>query len=169
MINTPRLSLRPLEEDDAEFVFELVNDPDWIRYIGDKEIYSIQAARKYISTGPWSQYQQPGFGQLLVSDRLTGQPMGLCGLLQRDYLHNPDIGFAFLSPFRANGFAQEAAEAVIKLARENDVISIVGGIVSPDNEKSIRLLERLGMSFVRELGEDEVASPAHLYEISFAL
>lgn len=168
MLQTTRLSLRTLTTDDAGFVMELVNDPDFIRYIGDREVHSIEAAAKYIIEGPWSHYTEPGFGQLLVCDRDSGQPMGLCGLLRRDYLQHPDIGFAFLAPFRKNGYAQEAAMAVIDVARSHNLATVVGGIVSPDNEKSIKLLEKLGMRYVRELEPDEVASPAHLYAGDFS-
>ena len=167
MIETERLLIRSLNHDDGEFVLELLNDKGFIENIGDRQVRTLEQARKYISEGPWSHYKEPGFGQLLVIEKSTGDKMGLCGLLQRDYLDCPDIGFAFLPAFRAKGYAREASEGVIQLAKEHTLVPRLAGIVSPDNASSIGLLERLGMRFVRNMREDEIPSPTRLYEVTY--
>ena len=164
MFTTQRLQLRNLNEGDAAFILTLLNDEGFIANIGDRQVRTTEDAVRYIEDGPWSHYQKPGFGQLLVIDKNSEAKMGLCGLLQRDFLDCPDIGFAFLPAFRANGYAKEAASGIIDFAKQHTRISQIAGIVSPDNGKSISLLKRLGMDYVRDLREDEMPSPTRLYK-----
>ena len=143
-LRTPRLLLRRFTLDDADFVVELVNDPDWLRFIGDRGVRTPDEARAYLARGPIAMYQREGFGLYLVELAATRAPIGMCGLVKREGLDDVDIGFAFLPAWRGQGFALESAQATLAHARELGLDRIVA-IVSHGNDASIRLLERIGM------------------------
>lgn len=164
---TERLDLRPLEADDADFILRLVNDPDWLRFIGDRKVHTLADARRYIVEGPQASYQSHGFGLLLVTDRQSQARLGLCGLLQRDYLDTPDIGYAFLPEARGKGFAREAAAAILDAAHHKGMRRIAA-LVSGDNQRSIQLLRQLGMTFKADI-EPPGQSPCQLYECDTAM
>ena len=151
VLETERLFLRPLTFDDAPFVLELLNDPDWLRFIGDKGVRTLEDARRYIETGPFESYTKNGFGMLLVERRTDRTPAGLCGLVRRDVLPGPDLGYAFLPAFRRQGYAVEAARAVLRFARETVGLERIHAITNPDNERSIRVLDHFGFRFERML------------------
>jgi RimJ/RimL family protein N-acetyltransferase len=151
VLETSRLVLRRLTADDAPFMLVLLNDPDFIRYIGDRGVRTEEDARGYIERGPIASYARFGFGLYLVDLRATGEAIGICGLLKRDELPEPDIGFAFLPAFRARGFAFEAAAAVQGYARDTFHVGRLLAITSLQNDRSIRLLGRLGFSFDRRI------------------
>src|SRR5437762_5626654 len=102
---------------DAPFMVVLLNDPAFLRYIGDKGVRAPEDAVRYIETGPLESYARFGFGLYLVEAKETGEPMGMCGLLKRDVLDHPDLGFAFLPAFRRQGVALESARAALAEAR----------------------------------------------------
>jgi len=143
-IRTPRLAMRRFTLDDADFILALVNDPDWIRNIGDRKVRTLDEAREYLVKGPMALYERLGFGLYLVALKQTGERIGMCGLVKRAGLDHVDIGFAFLPAWRGKGFAEEAARAVLAHARDLGLEKVVA-IVSPENAPSIRLLERIGM------------------------
>jgi ribosomal-protein-alanine N-acetyltransferase len=145
---SPRLQLRELDERDAANVLVLVNDPDFLRHIGDKGVRSLDDALAYLRDGPQASYAAHGFGLWAVEDRADGAWLGMSGLLRRDWLEAPDLGYAFLPAARGRGVAREAAEAVLALARPRFGADTVLAIVNPENAPSIRLLERVG--FVEE-------------------
>jgi len=147
VLETERLSLRELTVDDAEFIMMLLNEPSFLRYIGDKKVRNLDDARQYILNGPVASYERHGFGLNCVELRESHTPIGMCGLLKRDELPDPDIGFALLPDFWNKGFAFEAAEAVLKDARERLQIQRILAITSLDNDASINLLKRLGFRF----------------------
>ena len=149
VIETPRLDLRQLVREDAPFILELVNEPSWLRFIGDRNVHSLQDAVGYIEKGPLESYAKNGFGLYLVVDRESGASAGLCGLIRRDVLPHVDIGFAFSPRFWGRGLAFEAASAVMAYGRDVLGLSPILAIVNPDNERSIALLEKLGMRFDR--------------------
>ena len=143
---TERLLLRKLTVDDAEFILTSLNEPGFLRYIGDKKVRNLEDARKYILDGPVASYERHGFGLLLVELKNSHTPIGMCGLLKREELPDPDIGFALLADFCGKGFAFEAAEAVLQDARD---LPRILAITTLDNEASINLLQRLGFRFDR--------------------
>ena len=151
ILETERLVLRQLTIDDAEFILSLLNEPSFLRYIGDKKVRNIADAQQYILNGPMASYEQNGFGLYLVEARETHTPIGMCGLLKRAELDDVDIGFAFPPDFWGQGFASEAAKAVMDYARQTLKLQRIVAITNPDNEPSIKLLERLGFSFERLL------------------
>lgn len=158
VIETPRLVLREQTPDDAAFVLALVNDPDWLRYIGDRGVRTLDDARAYIDRAVEA-YRRLGFGLWLVELRDGGVPVGLCGLIRRDALEDVDVGFAFLPAYRGRGYASEAAAAVLDYGWRVVGLRRVVAIVSPDNAASVRVLERLGFSFDRtvRLSDDDAS------------
>ena len=146
VLETERLILRRLSVDDGAFILGLLNDPAWLRFIGDKGVRNLEDARN-ILTGPMDMYARLGFGLYLTERKLDSAPVGICGLIKRDALEDVDIGFAFLPDFRRKGYAREAAAAVMEHARSSFGLRRLVAITSPDNEASIRLLEKLGLRF----------------------
>ncbi|HVI72148.1 MAG TPA: GNAT family N-acetyltransferase [Pyrinomonadaceae bacterium] len=165
VLETERLILRRFTVEDAQFVLTLVNEPSFLRYIGDKKIRNLQDARQYILSGPVASYERHGFGLCLVGLRETHTPIGMCGLLKREELPEPDIGFALLPAFWNKGFAFEAATVVLQDARERLGLQRILAITSLDNDASIKLLERLGFTFekVTKLAADH--EPVKLFQI----
>lgn len=157
---TPRLQLRLLAEDDDAFIVELLNDPAFIEDIGDREVRTLDDARAYIAAGPQAMYAEHGFGLYLVTINATGARAGLCGILKRDGLEHPDIGFAFLPAYRGQGIAREAADAIKAHARDVHGIRHLAAVVDPANARSIRLLEQLGFSVERR-----ITLPAQSHEL----
>src|SRR5205085_1950496 len=149
VLETDRLVLRWLDVDDAAFILELLNDPSFIRFIGDKGVRDLEAARNYILNGPVASYKQFGFGLYATDLKESGAPIGICGILKRDTLPHPDIGFAFLPPYWHKGYAYEASAAVLEHARNSLGIDRVLAITTPDNEASLKLLVKLGLRFDR--------------------
>ena len=156
VLQTERLNLRELTLDDAPFILTLLNEPSFLRFIGDKKVRTLEAARQYLLNGPMASYAHQGFGLNLVELNDSHTPIGICGLLKREELPDPDIGFAFLPDFWGKGFAYEAAVAVMNDARERLKLNRVLAIVNPDNDASIKLLERLGMKFERDKDDVKV-------------
>ena len=149
VLETERLSLRKLTIEDAQFILTLLNEPSFIRYIGDKQVRNVEDAEAYILNGPVASYERNGFGLYLVELRESYTPVGMCGFLKREELPDPDIGFAFLPEFWRKGFAFEAAAALLQDARARLKLQRILAITSLDNEASIKLLERLGFRFER--------------------
>jgi len=149
VLETSRLSLRRLTLDDAEFIFGLVNQPSWLRFIGDKNVRNLDDARNYLRTGPLDMYQRFGFGMFMVERKDDGVAIGTCGLLKRDILPEPDVGYAFLPEHWGQGYAFEAASAVLEYGHYAHELMRIVAIVNPGNERSIRVLERCGMKFER--------------------
>ena len=149
VFETERLSLRPFNVDDAQFILTLLNEPSFLRYIGDKQVRNLEDAKAYILNGPVASYERNGFGLYLVELRESYTPIGMCGFLKREELSAPDIGFAFLPDFWNKGFAFEAAAAVLQDAGER--LRRILAITSLDNEASIKLLQRLGFRFEQEI------------------
>ncbi|MDB5986303.1 MAG: Protein N-acetyltransferase, RimJ/RimL family [Nevskia sp.] len=147
MIETERLHLRRLALDDAGFVLGLLNQPSWLRFIGDKNVHTLDDARRYLEQGPMASYQRNGFGLYLTALKTKATPLGICGLIKRDSLQDVDIGFAFLPEFCGQGYAFEAAAAVLHYGRHTLGLRRIVAITSPDNQHSIRLLQKLGLKF----------------------
>ncbi|HET7220624.1 MAG TPA: GNAT family N-acetyltransferase [Vicinamibacterales bacterium] len=147
ILETERLVLRRMVLDDDAFVRRLLNEPSFIRYIGDRGVRTLDDARRYIVDGPLTSYERVGFGLYVVETRTDQTPVGICGLLKRDTLEHPDLGFAFLPRFWSKGYAYEAASAVIQYGRAALGIERILAITSPDNAASIKLLQRLGFSY----------------------
>jgi ribosomal-protein-alanine N-acetyltransferase len=162
---TERLVLSPLEPADAAFVVELLNEPSFLRYIGDKGVRTLEDARRYVETGPMASYARFGFGLLRVEKKAPAEPIGICGLLKRETLEDVDLGFALLPRFWSQGYAHEAARAVLDHARQHLGLRRVLAITSPDNEASIGLLGRLGFGFERMARLSEGAAEVRVFSL----
>jgi len=156
ILRTKRLELRELSIGDDEFILELLNEPGFLRHIGDKGVRSLSDARAYIAKGPVESYGRFGFGLYLTSLAGRDEPIGICGLLKRDTLPDVDVGFAFLSRHWSRGYAVESAAAVLDYGKRRLKLKRIVAITAPENHGSIAVLEKIGLKFERmvRLGAD---------------
>jgi len=163
VIEGERVVLERLTLDDAEFIVRLLNDPDFHRYIGDRGVRTPEDARRYLAAGPLTSYANLGFGLYRVARKADGEPMGICGLVKRDWLGDVDLGFAFLPEYRGRGYAREAAHAALAHGHEQLGLQRIVAITDPQNAASISLLERLGMVFEGMIRASADAEPLRLH------
>ena len=167
IVDTERLSLSLIILDDAAFYLELINDPSWIANISDKGIRSMEAARESILSGPVASQLANGFSLYVVKRQTDNVAMGLCGLIKRDSLKNVDIGYAFLPAYVGQGYALEAAKAVVGYANAVLGLTKLAAITSPNNQRSHQLLHKLGFILEETLvlpGEERMTN---LYGLTF--
>jgi len=151
ILETENLTISELNTGDAEFIRELLNDPDWIRFIGDRGVRTNQEAARYILAKHIKSYLKYGFGLYRVKLKNNDRPIGICGLIKRDGLVDIDIGFAFLPKFRRQGYAFESASAILKYSKEVLQIDRIVAITSLDNVNSEKLLNKLGLRFEKKI------------------
>lgn len=156
VLETERLVLRHLTLNDAPFIVELLTDPSFLRFIGDRGVKDKQTARQYLLKGPIASYEKHGFGLNLVFLKESGDPIGICGLLKRDSLPDVDVGFAFLPAHWRKGYATEAATAIVRQGLEVHGLHRIVAIASPDNVASEGVLQKIGLKFeaLIRLGDD---------------
>jgi [ribosomal protein S5]-alanine N-acetyltransferase len=167
ILETERLFLSEVTENDAEFMLDLLNQPSFIKYIGDRNVRTITEAKNFIQTRYRKSYQDNGYGLYLVEiksgteDTLADarvsalkskiqnpkSKIGICGFVKRDHFQYADIGFAFLPQFERRGYAFESASAVMKYGQEVLGFTEVLAITTQDNESSGKLLDKLGFKF----------------------
>lgn len=147
LLETDRLILRYLTEDDAEFFMALANTPSWLKYIGDRNIKTIEASKKYIRDGSIKSYEERGFGFYMVELKKNNECLGVCGLIKRDTLEDVDIGFAFMPEYEGKGYGYESASAVLHYAKNNLKMSRIIAITVPENERSIVLIKKIGLTY----------------------
>lgn len=160
---TSRLKLRYMDSGDGEFILALLNDPGFMRYIGDKRIRDVEAAKTFILEGPVASYQRFGFGLYLVELLESSEPIGMCGLIKRDFLDHADLGFALMPEYCGYGYAFESSRASLELAREQFRMTKIVAFTAIDNQPSIKLLEKLGMSFEKCFNLPNDDEPVNLY------
>lgn len=149
ILETERLTLRKITLDDAAFMLDLLNQPSFIQFIGDRGVRTLDDARRIIEDRYLTAYERLGFGIYLTLLRGTSIPIGICGLVKRDGLDDMDIGYAFLPQYWSKGYASEAASAVLTYARSTLGMKRILGITIPGNTSSIRVLEKIGLKFER--------------------
>ena len=149
ILETERTILREVTTDDAEFILDLLNQPPFIKFIGDRNVRNVVQARDYIESRFTESYKRFGFGMWVVAFKDNQMSIGICGFVKRDSLPDADIGFAFLPQFEKKGYAFESADAVMKYGRDVLGLKCVLAITSPDNESSGRLLEKINFKFER--------------------
>lgn len=166
VLETDRLTLRQLTTGDAAFILRLLNEPSFVRHIGDKDVRSLSDAENYILTGPVDMYHRLGFGLWLVEQKPNLVPIGLCGLLKRETLDDVDIGFALLPEFCRKGYAYEAASATLEHAQNHLQLSRLVATTSQDNSASGRLLDKLGFEYEQLIpwGPDEETVKLFVFE-----
>jgi len=151
IIETERLIVHKLGTADGSFIVELVNSPGWLEFIGDRSIKTIADAENYIVNGPMASYQKNGFGLYRLVLKPTGISIGMCGLIKRDTLEHPDIGFALLPSYTGKGYALEAASVILQYERETLGIKKIAAITLEKNHRSIQLLTKLGLLFEKKI------------------
>jgi len=156
VVETDRLFLRRLTTEDAAFILNLLNQPSFLKFIGDRGVRTLDDAREYILKGPIASYEHYGFGLYLVLLKESNTPIGICGLVKRETLQDADVGFAFLPQFWLKGYAFESASAALAYGKNTLGLKRIVGVTSSDNDGSIRVLEKLGLRFERmvKLSED---------------
>lgn len=166
ILQTERLNLRHANTDDSPFMLALLNDPSFIKYIGDRGVRTLEQAQEYILNRLVESYEVNGFGLYLTELRKDKTPIGICGLVNRDTLEDIDIGFAFLPDFKGKGYGYESAVAVRDYAKKELGVSRLVGITNKENMASIKLLEKLGLQYEQTitLGEGDMVE---LYGVNF--
>ena len=164
---TRRLALREAQPSDVAFVLELLTEPTFLEFIGDRGVHDEASAATYLEDGPLASYRQFGYGPYVVCDT-DGVAMGLCGLYQRTYLDDPDLGFAFLERFTRQGYAVEAAREVLRLAADRFSLGRLFAIVNPANARSLALLSKLGFVLDRIFVIPGESEESQLHQIEFA-
>ena len=155
---TPRLFLRPTVEEDAEFIYNLLNTPKWLKFIGDREVRSIEGAREYIRIRMLPQLEKLGFSIFTVIRNEDNVKLGTCGLYDRPGIDGIDIGFAFLPGYEKKGYAYEASSELMRAAEDDFNLSQINAFTAKDNFSSQKLLEKLGLAFTKTIrlpGEEE--------------
>jgi RimJ/RimL family protein N-acetyltransferase len=158
IVETNRLILREFNISDAPFIITLLNSPGWLQFIGERNVKTEEAAKNYLVNGPIKSYKENGYGLWLVQIKENHTPVGMCGILKRDTLPNPDIGFAFLPEYNGIGYAYEMASATIDYAQNQLELPVISAITVPHNSRSIKLLEKIGLRFNKTIvfpGSDE--------------
>ena len=146
---TERLILEPVSESDSEFIFELLNTPKWLKYIGDRNIKTVEDAKDYIKKKMIPQLERLGYSNYTLIRKQDNQKIGTCGLYDREGLDGIDIGFAFLPEYEKKGFAFESSNKLKEVAFSEFDIKIISAITTKDNVSSQKLLEKLGLKFIK--------------------
>ena len=167
VLETERLILRRLSADDAAPILRLLNEPSFLQFIGDRSVRTLDGAREYIASGPVASYERFGYGMYMTEVKSDGTPIGLCGLVNRDSLDDVDVGFAFFPEFWKQGYGYESAVAVMDHAKTTLGLTRLVAITAPDNRASVRLLEKLGLSFERMIRLPEDTAESRLFAIDF--
>lgn len=150
--------MRQAELSDGPFVFELLTDKTFIENIADKGIKNLDDARDYIQQSLLNSYEKNGYGLWLTELKEKGTPVGICGLVKRDWLDCPDVGYAFLPQYTGQGFATESAKAVLQYGRQSLGLDRIVGITAKGNAKSIGVLEKIGLSADKIVEHDGMES-----------
>ncbi len=163
---TSRLILRQVVTDDAAFILALLNDPAFLQYVGDKQVRTLESAKSYILEGPAASYQTFGYGLYLIELAHSRIAIGICGLLKRDFLEHADLGFALMPEYCGHGYAFESAQATMEFARDKLQLVQIVAFATNDNERSIKLLEKLGMSFNKQIVLPGADKKVNLYSVN---
>ncbi|MFH4964746.1 GNAT family N-acetyltransferase [Gaetbulibacter sp. M235] len=148
---TNRLVISKISLEDAPFFLKLVNTPNWIKYIGDRNLKTIKDAEVYLTNGILKSYKELGFGFYKLQNKFDNESIGICGLVKREQLEEVDFGFAFLPEFEGQGFGFEASTAILKLAQEKFQLKKLLAITLPINSNSVKLLEKLGFTYEKKV------------------
>jgi RimJ/RimL family protein N-acetyltransferase len=167
LFETPRLRLLPINEQDAPLLLEIWNDPTFIHYVSDRGIRTVAQARQAIVEGPMSLYEVYGYGPYRMVRKSDSVSVGICGLFRREFLDEPDLGYAVLPGFRGEGFASEAARQVLVIAGVVFGLKRIKALISPTNARSIQVVERLGFRLERRCSID-VDDDTLLYDFEFS-
>ena len=145
----------PVAETDAALLLAIWNDPSFIHYVSDRGIRTVEQARRAILEGPAGLFEIYGYGPYRVVRKSDEESIGICGLFRREFLDDPDLGYAILPGFRGEGYASEAARQVLVIASVAFGLNRVKALISPANAASIHVIEKLGFDFEGRCGIDD--------------
>ena len=163
VLETDRLRLREMTLADAPFLLELMNEPAFIQNVADRGLRTTADAERWMSEKVLPSYTRYGFGFYLVELKESSVPLGICGLVKREVLDDPDVGYAILTRHSGNGYAYEAAAAVMTYGRKTLGLRRIIGVTSAKNAASIRILEKLGLRFERMVKLPQFEKPSMLF------
>jgi [ribosomal protein S5]-alanine N-acetyltransferase len=146
ILETPRLAIDELDDSDAPFILRLLNEPSFIDNIADRGVRTLDQALGWLRDGPMASYARHGFGLWRIGLGSDGTAIGICGLIKRDALTDVDIGYALLPEYCGQGYALEAAAAVLAHGRDRFGLRRIVAIVSQGNTRSTRLLQKIGFA-----------------------
>jgi [ribosomal protein S5]-alanine N-acetyltransferase len=164
---TERLLVRELSVSDASFILELVNSPSWLKFIGDRGVKNLDDAKSYLKKGPLKSYDDHGFGLYWVGLRESNTPIGMCGVIKRADFESPDIGFAFLPEYEGKGYGFESANAILDYCKTEFHLKRILGITLEANTASVRLLEKLGLTFEKKFIYESTKEELMLYALNY--
>ena len=155
---TERTSIRALQLGDADFMMRLMQTPGWLRYIGDRNIHSLEDAQTYLQNGLLKLFDETGFGYYLISLH-SGEPIGVAGFLRKAFLDHEDFGFALMPQYHAKGLAYEASTALLNYGQEQHGFTVLDAVTSLDNSASQSLLVKLSFARIGDVqdGAERVA------------
>ena len=162
---TERLLLKPMSKEDAPFLLELFNSPKWIKYIGDRNVYTIKEAATYIKLKMTPQLKKLGFSNYTVIRKTDNAKVGSCGLYDREGLKGIDLGFAFLPQYEKMGYAFESANKLKDLAFNQFNLKHISAITTHENQDSQKLLEKLGLKYIKTINIQDDDEEVLLYEL----
>jgi RimJ/RimL family protein N-acetyltransferase len=152
LTTTNRLIISKVTLKDAPFFVDLMNTPSWLKYIGDRNIKSVEDAKNHLKKGILKSYKESGYGFYKVTQKSEPEKLiGIVGLVKRKELEHTDIGFAFLPNYEGKGYGYESSVAILDMAKNKFKLDKVLAITNPDNKSSIHLLEKLGLSFQKRI------------------
>lgn len=146
--STQRLIIRPVTIEDAPFILELMNTPKWIKYIGERHVKTVKEAETYIQEKAFPQLEKHGYTNNVIIRKMDTSKLGTCGLYHREGKEDPDIGFAFLPNNEGKGYAFEATNKLMHVAKEDYGLTELSAFTLEDNKSSKKLLERLGFKLL---------------------
>lgn len=165
IFDTERLQLRSTNLDDADFTLRLLNSPKWIKYIGDRNVHSVEEAKQYILDRVIPQQERLGYASYTVIRKSDGVKIGSCGLYDREGLEGVDLGFAFLPEYEGQGYAFESASKIVDVSSAQFKIKKLQAITLEANRSSRRLLEKLGFSFKEKINLPDDPEELMLYKL----
>ncbi len=163
---TERLILRPASADDADLLLKSMNTDEFIRFVGDRNVRTLEQARNYIAEKHLPQIERLGYGNFTIIEKSSGNKIGGCGLFHRDGLEVVDIGFSFLPEYYGKGFGYESASRILKAGFEDFGLSAVSAITVKENIASQKLIEKLGLTFRKIVHLPNDPADLLYYEIS---
>jgi RimJ/RimL family protein N-acetyltransferase len=158
--------VRRLTADDAGFMLDLLNQPSFHRFIGDRGVRTLDAARTYIEERAIASYKKNGFGPFAVELKEDGSVIGIVSLLDRDELEDVDIGFAFLPDHWRQGYAYESSSAMMEFAFSELGLDRIIAVTQADNTASIRTLEKMGLVHEGVVRLDENGPDLQLFAVN---
>lgn len=166
ILETERLLLREISVKEAGFILELYSSPNFIKYIGDRKLRTLNDAENYIKEKFLPQFAGLGFGNYLITQKSDGQNIGAVGIFVREGLETPDIGFSFLEQFEGKGFGYEASSLLINTGFTEFGLEKIAAFTTPENILSQKLIEKLGLKYIKIIQFGDDPEELRYYELS---